>query len=55
MTNPNPHIHTTLALHPEMAQQVGLVMAEYAILERLLFTIYALISQHGPRALSPFL
>jgi len=49
MTNPNPHIHTALALHPEMAQQVGLVMAEYAILERLLFTIYALISQHDPR------
>jgi hypothetical protein len=49
MPNPNPHIHTTLTLHPEMAQQVGLVMAEYAILERLLFTIYALIASRDPR------
>jgi hypothetical protein len=44
VTIPNPHIHTTLALHPEMAQQVGLVVAEYALLERVLFSIYALIS-----------
>jgi hypothetical protein len=48
MTIPNPHIHTTLALHPEMAQQVGLVVAEYALLERVLFSIYALISLDDP-------
>src|SRR5262245_61986054 len=31
-----------------MARQVGLVVAEYAVLERLLFSIYALISSDDP-------
>lgn len=48
MTNLNPLIYTTLALHPEMARQVGLVVAEYAVLERLLFSIYALVSSDDP-------
>jgi hypothetical protein len=39
---------TSLAKHPEIAQQVGLVVAEYALLERLLFSVYALLANDPP-------
>ena len=39
---------TSLVKHPEIAQQVGLVVAEYAVLERLLFSIYVLLANDPP-------
>lgn len=42
---------TTLQNHPEMAQNVGLVIAEYATLELLLFYIYALLTKDNVREL----
>jgi hypothetical protein len=45
---PNPKIRTTLDMHHDLACQVGLVVAEYALLERLLFSIYALLAPAEP-------
>jgi hypothetical protein len=47
---PNPLIRTTLDLHPELAQKVGLVVAEYALLERSMWTVYALLPGFDPKA-----
>ncbi len=40
---PNPLIRSALDLHPDLAAKVGLVIAEYALLERLMYSIYAVM------------
>ena len=44
----SPAPRTSLVKHPEIAQQVGLIVAEYALLERLLFSVYALLTNDPP-------
>ncbi len=52
---PNPLIRSALDLHPDLAAKVGLVIAEYALLERLMYSIYAVIVPDDPRvSLSKF-
>ena len=38
-----PFVRTALDMHPELAQKVGLVIADYALLERFMWVIYALL------------
>lgn len=40
---------TSLKNYPDIAMNVGLVVAEYALLEGLMATIYAIISKENPR------
>jgi hypothetical protein len=46
---PTPYVHTALDKHPEVARKVGLIVAEYALLERLMWTIYALLPNIEPK------
>lgn len=45
----SPRVRTSLQNHPGIAVQVGLIVAEYATLEHLMFLIHALISKEDPK------
>lgn len=45
----NPKALTSLSHHPDMAMQVGLVVADYAVIERLFYTLYALLAEGNVR------